>query len=130
LPCLNLVSKFAQDPDGDFAPLRAGIEEWKKVSPYLLKEFYPLTPWHKEKDNTDFTAFVYYDPEKGEGVMLAFRQEKCVRDTYNFVLPFADNGEKYELLDEDSGEKLIINRKGSLCFKNAREARLLWIKRV
>ncbi len=130
LPCLNFGSKFAQDPDGDFSMLRFGIEEWKKVSPYLLKNFYPLTPWHKEKDNTDFTAFVYYDPAEDCGVMLAFRQEKCVRDTYNFVLPFAESGKKYEFIDEDSGESMIVDGKGSLYFEKARIARLLWVKRV
>ena len=96
----------------------------------MLKDFYTLTPWHKEKDNTDFTAFLYYDEEKNSGVMLAFRQEKCVRDTFNFSLPFLKSGEKYELLDEDTKEKTIIDGKGSLVFGKPRTARLLWVKRV
>lgn len=130
LPILNFCPRFAQEPDADYSLLRFALAEWKKVSPYLLKDFYPLTPWHKEKDVTDFTAFVYYDAEKEEGVMIAHRQEKCVRDTFNFSLPFLKKGEKYELTDEDTKEKTVIDGKGSLYFEKARTARLLWIKKI
>ena len=74
---MNVDSQFVYDESQNFDMLRFGLNEWKKVAPYLLKEFYTLTPWHKEKDNTDFTAFCYYDPEKEDGVILAFRQERC-----------------------------------------------------
>ena len=106
-----------------------GVTEWKKVAPYLLGEFYPLTPWHKEKDNTDFTAYCYFDPEKEEGVLLAFRQEECRREQLSLSLPFANGGEDYTLIDEDSGEKIQTKGSFALRFDRPRTARLLWVSK-
>ena len=129
LPCLNFGSKFAQNPNGDFRMLRFGLTEWKKVAPYLLKEFYPLTPWHKEKDNTDFTAFCYFDPETESGAILAFRQEACQRERITLTLPFA-NGEEYRVTDEDSREEQRTTQgRITLAFDAPRTARLLWVKK-
>jgi len=100
------------------------------VAPYLLKEFYTLTPWHKEKDTTDFTAFCYYDPKKEDGVILAFCQEKCIRDTLSISLPFAYSGERYVITDEDSHEESVTNKDITLHFDAPRTARLLWLKKI
>jgi hypothetical protein len=104
--------------------------EWKKVTPYLLKEFYTLTPWHKEKDITDFTAFCYYDPEKEEGIILAFRQENCCRDMLRVSLPFASNADRYTVTDEDSNDKMITGSTITLRFDAPRTAKLLWVKKI
>ncbi|MBR4888971.1 MAG: alpha-galactosidase [Clostridia bacterium] len=128
LPALNLDSQFVYAPDQDFSMLRFGLQEWNKVKPYLLKEFYPLTPWHAEKDTTDFTAYCFYDPETEEGALLAFRQEKCVRDTLRLALPFAKNG--CTLTDEDTGETIACSGTVELHFDTPRTARLLWVRGV
>ncbi|MBQ8164184.1 MAG: alpha-galactosidase [Clostridia bacterium] len=130
LPSLNVDSQFVQDPDQDFGMLRFGLKEWKEVSPYLLKEFYVLTPWHRENDTNDFTAYCYFDPETEKGVLFAFRQESCVRNKLRVSLPFAHAGEKYSFTDKDSGEKIVSDGKAELYFENPRMARLLWIERV
>lgn len=129
LPALNVDSQFVQDPDQDFDMLRFGLREWKQVSPYLLKDFYPLTPWHSEQDKFDFTAFCYYDSETQKGVLLAFRQENCGRDTLKVMLPFAENGAEYVLTDADTAEKTVVKGEAVLTFANPRCARLLWIQR-
>lgn len=130
LPALNVDSQFVQDPDQDFDVLRFGLKEWKKVSPYLLKEFYLLTPWHKEKDTTDFTAFCYYDPQEEAGVILAFRQEACSRDLLSVSLPFEKEGDRYTVTDEDSHEQMTVSGSLTLRFDAPRTARLLWVKKV
>ncbi len=130
LPSLNVDSQYVHAEAQTFDTLRFGFKEWKKVSPYLLKEFYPLTVWHKEGDTTDFTAFCYFDPEKEEGVILAFRQENCTRNLLNLFLPFVANGETYRIVDEDSGKKELIGRTLTLDFSAPRTAKLLWIKKI
>ena len=130
LPALNVQSQFVYDEEQNFDMLRFGIREWKRVSPYLLKEFYPLTPWHKERDNTDFTAFCYFDPDKEEGVILAFRQEWCVRKTLRLTLPFAMEGDRYSYVDEDSGEEVIADQTITLSFAAPHTAKLLWVKKI
>ncbi len=129
LPALNVDSQFVQDAEQNFDMLRYGLSEWRKVAPYLLKEFYPLTPWHKERDTTDFTAFCYYDPEKEEGILLAFRQEHCCRTQLRITLPFAADGDRYTVTDEDRREKTVTEGPLMLSFDAPRTAKLLWLKK-
>lgn len=130
LPSLNVDQQFVHDADQNFDMVRFGLKEWKKVSPFLLKEFYTLTPWHKEVDITDFTAFCYYDPEKEEGVILAFSQEECRRNTLRVRLPFAENGAQYTVTDEDSGEENRTEGCVTVAFDKPRSAKLLWVKKL
>ena len=129
LPVLNVSAPFTQDPNLDFETLRFGLKEWKRVAPYLLKEFYVLTPWKREEDDCDYTAYAYFDPEKEEGVLFAFRQGGHIPYPLEIVLPFVNDGGVYSLKDEDSGD--IISAHGTICleFDNPRTARLFWIKK-
>jgi len=130
LPSLNVKSQFVYNESNDFDMLRFGLNEWQRVSPYLLKEFYTLTPWHKEKDTSDFTALCFYDADKDEGVILAFRQEKCDRNLLRIALPFVSAGDKFTLTDEDSGEKETADGNFTLTFDEPRSAKLLWVKKI
>lgn len=134
LPALNVDSQFVQDPDQDWDMLRFGLKEWHRVKPYLLKDFYVLTPWHTEEDTCGFTAFAYYDEAERRGVLLAFRQELCEEDTLYTDLPFATDAQTCTLTDEDTGEILTFTgeelRSGALklYFDKPRTARLLWVE--
>ena len=130
LPALNVDSQFVYDVEQNFDMLRFGLLEWKKVVPYLLKEFYTLTPWHNANDNTAFTAFCYYDSEKEEGVVLAFRQENCNRESLVISLPFANESDRYTVIDEDSGEQTTTNNIMALNCDTKRKAKLLWIYKI
>ncbi len=129
LSVLNIDSQFVYDETQNFDILRFGLAEWKKVSPYLLKDFYVLTPWHSEFDTTDFTAFCYYDPEQERGVLFAFRQEHCERNECTVKLPFAENNDNYTMTDEDTGSSSIVCGEIKLSFDSPRSAKLLWIKK-
>lgn len=129
LPALNASSQFVYEETQNFDILLFGLAEWRKVAPYLLKEFYTLTPWHAEKDKTNFTAYCYFDPEKEEGVILAFRQEGCGRNTLHISLPFALEGEEYLLTDEDTQEACTTGGAVTLSFDAPRTAKLLWVKK-
>ena len=128
LPALNVDSQFVQDPDQDFGILRFGLNEWKQVNPYLLKEFYVLTPWHGEHEKDSFTAYSFFDPESETGVLLAFRQEDCKETTASLFLPFAA-GNCYTLTDHDTGETIETNGAFAISFEQPRTAKLLWIKK-
>ncbi|MBQ8497856.1 MAG: alpha-galactosidase [Clostridia bacterium] len=125
LPILNVDSRFIFDETQNFDILRFGLREWKKVNPYLLKDFYVLTPWHTEKENDGFTAYTFVDPETQKGVLLAFRQERTEADRLTLSIPFAKS---LILTDEDTGEKIIIkDGEFSVVFNTPREAKLFWI---
>jgi hypothetical protein len=118
------------DAEQNFDMLRFGLQEWKRVAPYLLKEFYTLTPWHNGRDTAGFTAFIYYDPEKEEGVLLAFRQEECDADRLSISLPFAADGDTYALTDEDSRKETITGGSIELRLDAPRTAKLMWVKKI
>jgi len=129
LCALNVDSQFVQDPDQDFGILRFGLTEWKKVSPYLLKEFYTLTPWHSGEDKQGMTSYMYFDPETEKGVLFAFRQEACEADTLDLSLPFTDG--KWIFTDEDTGEKFAVaDGSITLSLPEKRTAKLYWIEKA
>jgi hypothetical protein len=125
---------YNPDPK-NFDVLREGLKEWKKVAPYILKDFYVHTPWHQQADTTAFTAFSFVDPEKEKGVIFAFSQEKCERRELNISLAYAEKGKMYRIVDEDTKEEVILSGDELSCeytikFSDKREARLLWIESV
>lgn len=130
LASLNIDSQFVYDEEQNFDMLRFGIDEWKRISRYLLKDFYVLTPWHTEHDKYDFTAFCYFDAEREEGVMLGFRQEYCVRNELRVCLPFVSEECKYLIVDEDTKEQFKLEKRElTINFEKPRTAKLLWIKK-
>ena len=123
LPVLNVDSQFVQDPDQDFDILRFGLHEWQSIHRFLLKEFYVLTPWHKEADTTSFTAYAFFDPDTEEGILLAFRQERCYHDTLRARLPFVGK-DTYLFTDEDTGETMEVTGDATFVIPERRMAKL------
>ncbi|MBE6549640.1 MAG: hypothetical protein E7670_04345 [Ruminococcaceae bacterium] len=131
LPALNVDSQYVQDPDMDFDMLRFGLNEWKNINRYLLKDFYVLTPWHYRDDKTGMTAFCYHDDADDTGILLAFRREECGMKELTIRIPFAEAEKTYVFTDEDTKEVIIA--KGSdalkmgfvLSFDNPRTSKLL-----
>jgi len=105
--------------------LRFGLREWDRVKPYLLKDFYLHTPWHTPTENTGFTAYSFYDEESKEGVLFAFRQEKCTEENLPLSLSYL---KKAVLTDEDSGETFSYCDELVLHFESPKTAKLIWIK--
>lgn len=130
LPILNVATKFAYHETNDFSALHAGIAEWKKINRYLLKEFYVHTDWHHRFDESNFTAFSYFDPETETGILLAFRQSECNQTDLTVTLPYLENGAEYLLTDEDTKEVYELNgRELSLHFASPRSEKLIWIQK-
>ena len=108
LPVYNLTASFTHDETLDYDLLRRNMDEWRKYSHLLAGEFYVLTPWHRVDDTTGWTVFVYRNRHTDESVVEAFRQETCPESTFVARLPFAKMGQNYRLVNEDSGEVLLM----------------------
>ena len=93
--------------DLDYDRLRATFGEWKKYHHLLIKDFHPLTPWHRHDDDSNWTVFVWHDRKSGEGVLQAFRQETCPEPEYTAFLKFLNPSKEYSLTNEDTGETMI-----------------------
>lgn len=136
LAVLNVQSQFVQNPSDDYSMLKFGLSEWAKVKPYLLKEFYVLTPWHGTHSTNALIAYSYFDPDTEKGLLLAFRQEECVQSKLNIDLPYVTEDKKVIITDEDTDIKISVTggdlREGALelDFDEPRSAKLLWIELV
>lgn len=65
-----------------------------------------------------------------EGVILAFRQEMCIRGLLRISLPFAGAGDRYTVTDEDTGKKTNTDGIMAIHFDAPRTAKLLWISKI
>lgn len=129
LPALNVNACWSQRPDTDFEMVRAGIREWETVRPYLLKDFYALTPWHSQEDRTGWTAWAWFDPQTGKGVLQAFRMEDCPDARCTLRLPFAGARQLCRLRDADTGEVHIqTGEPFTLTLQQPRSAALLYLE--
>jgi len=132
-PIINLGFQYVQRPELDSEIVRNGIVEWDTVKHFFLKDFYVLTPWNKHTDDTHWTSYMVFDPDKGAGALFAFRMEQTEDESVLLNLKELNPLNDYELIDADrgtlgiqSGEKwmsgLIIKR------EDKRSAVLIYIR--
>lgn len=87
--------------DLDVAYLRKAVDDFRQVEPYLMGDFYPLTPYSLEDDR--WMAWQFDSPEKGGGSVHAFRRDKAAQDWLNVKLHGLDPKATYTLTDLDTG---------------------------
>lgn len=106
LPIYNACAEFSHNPKVDFDRLRRNLAEWRSVCDLLVKDFYVITSWHPELDAGTWDVFAYDDAEKGESVVLAFRQAEAPYPSCEARLKFADPSAEYEITDADTGRSV------------------------
>ena len=75
------------------------IDEWKKTVAHFWGDFWPLTPY--SLDNKAWIAWQFDEPEKGEGVVQAFRRAECNAETIKLKLRGLDPDAVYLLTNLD-----------------------------
>lgn len=117
LPSVYYTCEFYHKQDSiDWALLRQGQEEWQEISPYLLKDFYTLTPYRGITNADEWTAFMYFDPDTNSGVVQAFRQENCTKNSLAVSLKGLNPDCYYTVRDID-GRNSVSKIKGSALMK-------------
>ena len=76
------------------------VREWRSVSDYLLGDFYPLTPYSLE--DTVWMAWQFDCPERGEGMVQAFRRENSGEESLRVTLHGLDADASYTLTNLDT----------------------------
>jgi hypothetical protein len=135
LPVFNISAQWVQDPGTDFDMIRFGINEWKLANKYLLKDFYVLTSWKPESDKTDWTAYMFYDPETDSGALFGFCMEDCEKESCTVKLSMLDPNKTYELEDADKGmigsfSGSELNKGYTLSHDKPRSASLIFVKGI
>lgn len=137
LPAVAYAGAFSRQEDQiDWATFRKSQAEYEIVSQYFYKDFYVLTPYRGVGNNTQWTAYQYFDAEKSEGVVQAFRPDDCSDKQFTVQLRGLDPNKMYSVTDCD-GVNTIAKVKGSalmngikLYAENPRTAIVLMVKAV
>ena len=117
----------------NWSAIKQGIEEWKSVTPYFYCDFYTLTPDNGITDDSNWTAYEYFDSEADSGIIQAFRQTECTKDSVNVKIRGVNADGYYKIKDADGvlsvdkikGDELI--RGVTLTAPNPRTAILLYL---
>jgi alpha-galactosidase len=99
----------ARDKNLDYNTARKIIGEWKAVSPCYLGDYYPLTPYSREKNA--WMAWQFDVPEAGEGIVQAFRRDECADAKITLKLQELEPNATYEVTDVDVGVTTKVSGK-------------------
>jgi alpha-galactosidase len=94
----------AQPPPKDFPFARAGaaLTQCRRLQRYFLGDYYPLTAYSKARDT--WLAWQFDLPDKGEGMVQAFRRDQCIYESARLKLPGLDPSSRYVITNLDSGD--------------------------
>ncbi|HEY5912614.1 MAG TPA: alpha-galactosidase [Verrucomicrobiae bacterium] len=105
-PAFGLCADIRK-PGTDWTLFRRVAEQWRRVAPLYLGDFYPLTPYNLNP--ALWIAWQFDMPEKGEGMVQAFRRSDSVYESARFKLSGLDPGADYEVSNLDSGEAQTLS---------------------
>lgn len=88
-----------QDPKRDANMLRQAVGEIRQVDPYLLGDYYALTPYSLEKNT--WIAWQYDSPENGGGVVQVFRRDESPVASMQLKLRGLDPAADYHVTNLD-----------------------------
>jgi alpha-galactosidase len=110
--CIFPASRIGWDArkkDLDYPLLRRMIAEFRRVEPYLLGDFYPLTPYSLA--NNAWMAWQYDRPEIGEGAIQVFRRPECASETMRIKLRGMKPAARYTLANFDPAPAIELSGK-------------------
>lgn len=129
----SATEKLENIPEEKIDFIRRMNTEYKKVREIMECDYYPLTTPSASK--SDWCAMQFDDPEKGEGVILAYRRENSPFTDACFYLGNIDSQCGYILTDADSGETITVSGKDlnengcTVKIPEKRTARVIFVKK-
>lgn len=117
-----------------FDTVRKINAEYVKVRELMECDYYSLTK--PTADRSAWCVMQFDSPEKGEGVILAYRREKSPYATAWFELGGIDAQSTYIFTDADGGEKEKISGKSliengyEITMPQKRTARVIFVKKI
>ncbi len=80
--------------------------ECAAIAPLMLGDYYPLTPYSRQLDR--WIAWQFNRPERGDGVVQAFRRSGCEESRLTLRLKGLDPRALYELTNFDRSDRTLI----------------------
>jgi alpha-galactosidase len=92
-----------RDKNLDYKEAKTLFDQWRQLSPYFLADYYPLTNYSQSPG--DWMAWQFNRPEKGDGIVAAFRHDKVDKDSNQFKLRGLQPDAIYTVADIDDPAK-------------------------
>jgi alpha-galactosidase len=89
-------------PGWDYPLLRKIRQQIRQVQPCYLGDYYPLMPYSKEADV--WAAYQFDLPDKGEGILHAFRRKSCPVQSITLKLRGLEPRARYLVENIDGGQ--------------------------
>jgi alpha-galactosidase len=90
--------------------LQKYYSDFRRLRPYYYGDYYPLTKTDNMTNDNVWLAYQMNRPAQKDGIIMAFRRKNSLDETLQVKLRGIDKVSDYELVNEDSGEKMV--RKG------------------
>lgn len=116
---------------GHDANTKRCYDEARRVTPLMLADFYPLTPYSIDK--ADWIAWEFFRPETGDGFVQAFRRDDNKSETLVVKLRGLEPRASYEIENLDGGTETHTGREladGFTITLKSRPASALFLIRV
>ncbi len=84
---------------GGYERLKMLLKQWRSMTEFYYGDYYPLTAWSLDK--TAWMAWQFDRPERGDGVVQAFRRPESPFDSARFPLRGLDPEARYSVTDAD-----------------------------
>jgi alpha-galactosidase len=85
----------------DYRALRRLVGQWRTISQYYYGDYYPLTPYSLDKNA--WIAWQFDCPERGEGMIQAFRRDDCPDESIRLKLHGLEASAAYAVTNLDTG---------------------------
>lgn len=95
IPCWDM-----RDKSLDYDLMRKLSSEWRAAASNYFGDYYPLTPYSLA--NNTWMAWQFNNPEKGEGLIQAFRRDESTSANYVYKLRGLDSDSNYNVKDADT----------------------------
>jgi alpha-galactosidase len=86
----------------DWALVRKGADEYRKIADLFWGDFYPLMPYTLSEDS--WMAWQFNRPEKGDGMVQVFRHKESAFEAVRCRLCGLDPAARYRLTDMDTNQ--------------------------
>jgi alpha-galactosidase len=96
-----------RDPALNYAEIGKLENEFWKTAPFFHEDYYPLTPY--DSGPGTWMAWQFNRPEKGDGIVQAFRRDQNNDGPHALRLEHLDADAKYEITDMDSPTTRIVS---------------------
>jgi alpha-galactosidase len=102
-PLMLLCWDTVRNKNLDYTLAKKLLAEWRQVAPCFFGDFYPLTSYHATNDH--WMAWQFDCPERGEGMVQAFRRGDSPYEALRPKLRGLDQNATYTLTNLDRGDK-------------------------